>query len=114
MADGVGRQTELALRHLQSIVEAGGSSLENVMKTTVFLASMSEFEPMNAVYTTCTKTILACANITVFPNSPPARSAVAVSALPKSARVEIEAIVYAPDTNGDENGNNGRNNNSQS
>jgi 2-iminobutanoate/2-iminopropanoate deaminase len=73
-------QTHRVLRNLTAVLEAAGSSLANVVKTTVFLTRMSDFEAMNAVYAT------------YFGDTPPARSTVAVAELPKRARVEIEAI----------------------
>jgi len=73
-------QTHRALRNLTAVLEAAGSSLSNVVKTTVFLTSMSNFTAMNEVYAT------------YFGDEPPARSTVAVAELPKGAQVEIEAI----------------------
>jgi len=77
---GVGAQAEQALNNLRAIVEAGGSSLEGVLKTTIYLADIADFTIVNSVYAT------------FFPTDPPARSAVAVAALPKGALVEIECI----------------------
>ena len=73
-------QTDQVLRNLKAVLEAAGSSLDRVVKTTVFLADMNDFKRMNAVYAT------------YFPADPPARSAVQVAALPLGARVEIEAV----------------------
>lgn len=73
-------QTERVLRNLQGIVEAAGLSLGHVVRTTVFLADLAEFPAMNEVYAT------------FFPQDPPARSTVQVAALPKGARIEIDAI----------------------
>lgn len=73
-------QTHRALQNLTAVLEAAGSSLDNVVKTTVFLTSMSNFTAMNEVYAT------------YFGDEPPARSTVAVAELPKGAQVEIEAI----------------------
>ena len=73
-------QTHRALRNLTAVLEAAGCSLSNVVKTTVFLTSMSNFTAMNEVYAT------------YFGDEPPARSTVAVAELPKGAQVEIEAI----------------------
>ena len=78
---GVRMQTERALRNLQAVVEAGGSSLEDVVKTTVFLASMDDFNAMNEVYAE------------FFSQPYPARSTVAVKQLPRGALVEVEAVV---------------------
>jgi 2-iminobutanoate/2-iminopropanoate deaminase len=68
------------LENLKAVLEAGGSCLENVVKTTVFLQDIGEFTRMNAVYAE------------FFPQGPPARSAVQVAALPLGGRVEIEAL----------------------
>jgi len=73
-------QTRQALANLASILEAAGSGLTQVVKTTVFLQSIQDFARMNAVYAE------------FFPEAPPARSAVEVAALPRGAAVEIEAI----------------------
>ena len=76
-------QTRQALENLNAVLEAGGSCLANVIKTTVFLVDMGEFARMNAVYAD------------FFPEGPPARSAVQAAALPLGGRVEIEAIAAA-------------------
>jgi 2-iminobutanoate/2-iminopropanoate deaminase len=73
-------QTRQALKNLQAVLEAGGASLENVVKATVFLRDMDDFGAMNEVYAE------------FFTQNPPARSAVQVARLPKDAAVEIEAI----------------------
>jgi len=78
-------QTRQALENLRAVLEAGGSCLEHVVKTTVFLQDIGEFARMNAVYAK------------VFPENPPARSAVQVAALPLGGRVEIEAVAEACD-----------------
>jgi 2-iminobutanoate/2-iminopropanoate deaminase len=77
---GVGPQTRRALANLQIVLEAAGSGLDRVVKTTVFLTDMGKFAEMNAIYGK------------YFSEQPPARSAVQVSALPKGADVEIECI----------------------
>lgn len=77
---GVQAQTRQALLNLAAVLEAGGSSLANVVKTTVFLANLDDFAAMNEVYAE------------FFPDAPPARSAVQVARLPLDARIEIEAI----------------------
>jgi 2-iminobutanoate/2-iminopropanoate deaminase len=82
-------QTRQALENLKAVLEAGGSCLEHVVKTTVFLADMGEFARMNAVYAE------------FFSESPPARSAVQVAALPLGGRVEIEAVAEACDCQGE-------------
>ena len=77
---GIEQQTRQVLENLQAILQAGGASLESVVKTTVYLKDMSEFAAMNAVYST------------YFREAPPARTTIEVSRLPKDARVEIDAI----------------------
>lgn len=78
--EGIQAQTERALLNARAILEAAGSSLDLVVKTTVFLKDMNDFADMNEVYRT------------FFPEMPPARSAVEVSRLPKDVDVEIECI----------------------
>ncbi len=73
-------QTHRVIQNLQAVLEAAGSSLRNVIKTTVFLANMNDFQAMNAVYAS------------YFGDVPPARSAVAVAELPRRALVEIECV----------------------
>ncbi len=77
---GIQAQTRKALENLTAVLEAGGGSLGDVVKTTVFLRDMDEFSKMNAVYQE------------FFQENFPARSAVQVARLPKDADVEIEAI----------------------
>jgi 2-iminobutanoate/2-iminopropanoate deaminase len=77
---GIQAQTSQSLRNVQAILSAAGLSLANVVKTTVFLSDMGDFAAMNEVYAT------------FFAEPFPARSAVAVKALPKGALVEIECI----------------------
>ncbi|MDZ4717870.1 MAG: RidA family protein [Roseiflexaceae bacterium] len=73
-------QTRQVLTNLKVLLEASGSSLEQVVKTTVFLADMNEFAAMNGVYAE------------FFTNAPPARSTVQVARLPRDVCVEIEAV----------------------
>ena len=77
---GVEEQTHRALKNLSAVLIAAGSSLADVVKTTVFLADMADFSAMNAVYGT------------YFGDIPPARSTVQVAGLPRNALVEIECI----------------------
>lgn len=77
---GVGEQAEQALKNLKAVLEAAGSGLDQVVKTTVFLQSMGDYATVNEVYGR------------YFDGSAPARSAVAVTALPLGALVEIEAV----------------------
>lgn len=81
VGDGdVAAETRKALQNLGAVLEAAGASLGTVVKTTVFLADMNDFAAMNAVYAE------------FFSEPFPARSAVQAAALPKGARVEIEAV----------------------
>ncbi|MBI5652380.1 MAG: RidA family protein [Chloroflexi bacterium] len=73
-------QTRRALQNLAAVLQAAGTSMEHVVKTTVFLLDMNDFQRMNAVYAE------------FFPANPPARSTVQVARLPRDARVEIEVI----------------------
>jgi len=73
-------QTEQVMKNLQSVLEAAGTSFENVIKSTVFLTDMNNFGAMNGVYGR------------YFTQNPPARSAVQVAALPLGVDVEIEMI----------------------
>lgn len=73
-------QTRRALENLRAVLQAAGSSLDHVTKTTVFLTSMANFAAMNDVYAQ------------YFTGEPPARSTVAVAELPRNALVEVEAI----------------------
>ena len=77
---GIGEQTRQVLQNIRAILEAGGSGLAQVVKTTVFLVDMADFAAMNEVYAEA------------FGTHRPARSTVAVAALPRGARVEIEAV----------------------
>jgi 2-iminobutanoate/2-iminopropanoate deaminase len=79
---GVAAETERVLANLRAVLESGGASLADVVKTTVFLADMDEFAAMNEVYARA------------FSDPKPARSTVAVSRLPKDARVEIEVWAF--------------------
>lgn len=76
----IAEQTERVFSNLRAVLEAAGTSLDRVVKTTVFLADMNDFGEMNAAYAR------------FFTEAPPARSTVEVSRLPKDARVEIDVI----------------------
>jgi 2-iminobutanoate/2-iminopropanoate deaminase len=85
LVEGVEAQADRALRNLSAILDAAGTSLERVIKTTIFLADMADFAAVNEVYAR-------------HLSSPyPARSTVAVAALPKGALVEIEAVALSGD-----------------
>jgi 2-iminobutanoate/2-iminopropanoate deaminase len=77
---GLEGQAERALRNLAAVLDAAGCTMADVVKTTCFLVDMNDFAAFNAVYAR------------FMPDPPPARSTFAVAALPKGARVEIEAI----------------------
>lgn len=77
---GVAEQTERVMQNLRAILEAAGSGMSSVIRTTVYLIDMGDFAAMNEVYARH------------FGDHRPARSTVAVAALPKGARVEIDAI----------------------
>jgi 2-iminobutanoate/2-iminopropanoate deaminase len=77
-------ETERTLRNLGAVLDAAGVGFADVVKTTVFLTNMDDFAAMNGVYAT------------FFPDPPPARTTVAVKALPKGFKVEVEAIARKP------------------
>ena len=77
---GIEEQTERVIQNLKAILEAGGSGLDRVVKTTVFLKHMEDFQAMNRVYEKH------------FHENPPARSTIEVSALPKGALIEMECV----------------------
>ena len=81
----VAAQTQRVLQSLEAIVRAAGATLDDVVKTTVYLADMNDFVAMNRVYAT------------FFAAPAPARAAVQVARLPKDAQVEIDAIVRLAD-----------------
>jgi len=78
--ESVENQTEQILENLKSVLETADSSLQRVVKTTIFLTNIADFAAVNAVYEKA------------FRDHKPARSTIAVAALPKGAKVEIEAI----------------------
>jgi 2-iminobutanoate/2-iminopropanoate deaminase len=77
--DSIETQTERVMENLRAVLESEGLSLDDIVKTTVYLADMNEFSRFNAVYAR------------YFPSDPPARATVEVSSLPKNSRIEIEA-----------------------
>ncbi len=84
LVDGdAGAQTRQVMANLSAVLEAAGLTLDDVVKTTIFLVDMNDFAAVNAVYGES------------FASAPPARSTVAVAALPRNAHVEIEAIALA-------------------
>lgn len=83
ISGGIQEQTEQVIKNLSAILQAAGSGLDKVVKTTVYLKNMSEFAQMNEVYGR------------FFPSAPPARSTVEVARLPKDVAVEIDVIALA-------------------
>jgi 2-iminobutanoate/2-iminopropanoate deaminase len=77
---GIEAQTRRVLQNLTEVLKAAGTSMDKVIKTTVFMTNLAEFNKMNAVYAE------------FFPKDPPARSTVQVAALPKMGVVEIEVV----------------------
>jgi 2-iminobutanoate/2-iminopropanoate deaminase len=80
VAGGIAEQTEQVLKNLKAVFAAAGVAMDQIVKTTVFLADMNDFTAMNEVYGK------------YFAENPPARATVQAARLPKDARVEIEAI----------------------
>jgi 2-iminobutanoate/2-iminopropanoate deaminase len=80
IAGEIEAQTRQALTNIKAVLEAAGSGLDKVVKTTVFMTNLGDFARMNGVYAE------------FFPSNPPARSTVQVAALPKGAMVEIECV----------------------
>jgi 2-iminobutanoate/2-iminopropanoate deaminase len=85
VSGGIAEQTEQVLRNLSAVLEAAGTGLDRVVKTTIFLAEMGDFAAMNDVYAR------------FFTSEPPARATVAAAGLPRNARVEIDAIALVGD-----------------
>jgi 2-iminobutanoate/2-iminopropanoate deaminase len=78
-------QVQTVLENIQGIVEAAGISMDEVIKTTVFLTDMARFQEMNEIYRE------------YFPVAPPARTCIGVKELPRNAQIEIEAIAVWED-----------------
>jgi 2-iminobutanoate/2-iminopropanoate deaminase len=85
VAGGAGAQATQAIANLTAILDAAGSSLDRVLKTTIFLVDMEDFSAVNEAYAAA------------FPQPYPARSTFAVAALPRGGRVEIECVALAGD-----------------
>jgi 2-iminobutanoate/2-iminopropanoate deaminase len=79
---GIREQAERVLRNVQAILEEAGSSLDNLLKTTIFIADFADFGELNEVYRG------------FVGESPPARATVEISSLPQGARLEIDAIAH--------------------
>jgi 2-iminobutanoate/2-iminopropanoate deaminase len=84
LVDGLEAQAERVLQNLAAILDAAGASMADVVKTTIFLTDINDFASVNTIYAQH------------MPDPPPARSTVAVAALPRGARVEIEAVARIP------------------
>ena len=83
VSGGIAEQTQQVFKNLKAVLEAAGSNLRQVVKTTVYLADMQDFTAMNEVYAT------------FFGAEPPARSTVQAAGLPRDARVEIDVVALA-------------------
>lgn len=81
---GIFEQSLQVLENLKGILEAGGTHMQNVVRTTIFLANMDDYATVNEAYAQ------------YFPENPPARSTIQVSRLPKEVQVEIDAIAFVP------------------
>jgi 2-iminobutanoate/2-iminopropanoate deaminase len=79
---GIGDQTRRALQNISEILKAGGASLQQVVRTTVYLADLGDFSVMNEAYAT------------FFAAPPPARSTIQAARLPRDARIEIDVIAF--------------------
>jgi 2-iminobutanoate/2-iminopropanoate deaminase len=85
LVDGdITAQTERVMLNLEAVLAAAGCTFADVVRTTIFLADLADFAEVNAAYGKR------------FPNEPPARATVQVAALPRGARVEIDAVAVAP------------------
>src|SRR5207237_9125410 len=82
--DGISEHTAQTLKNISAILESAGTSMQNVVKTTVYLHAISDFPQMNKIYAE------------FFPNMPPARTTVGDLDLPVGAQVEIDAIAVMP------------------
>ncbi len=81
---GIGAQTRQVLDNLRAVLEAAGTSMSRVVKTTVYMANLADFQKMNEVYAE------------YFPQDKPARSTVGVAALPRGAMIEIDVVAQTP------------------
>lgn len=84
LADGFAAQVRQALENLHALARSEGAGRDQIVKTTIFLTSIEDYDEMNAIY------------VEFFGGHRPARSAVAVAALPLGALVEVEAWIHAP------------------
>ena len=86
ISQDIGEQTRRVLDNITAVLNAEGLTFEQIVKTTIFLTDLGDFQTVNEIYAS------------FFKQAPPARSTIQVSALPKGARVEIEAIAMADDS----------------
>ncbi len=86
VSEDIGEQTRQVLNNLTAVLKAENLTFDHIVKTTVFMTDLGQFQTMNEIYAT------------YFTDQPPARSTVQVSALPKGARVEIEVIAVSDQT----------------
>lgn len=84
VSGSVAEETKQCVRNLEAVLTAAGSGLDKILKTTIYVTNMDDFAEVNEAYGS------------FFPNDPPARATVGVSALPKGARVEIDCIAARP------------------
>jgi 2-iminobutanoate/2-iminopropanoate deaminase len=82
----ISQQTRRVLDNIAAVLKADGLTMDHIVKTTIFLADLGDFEAVNKIYAS------------YFKQAPPARSTVQVAALPKGARIEIEAIAVADES----------------
>ena len=82
MVDGLANQTHQVLKNIAAVLEAGGCTLSNVIKSTIYLKNMGDFSEFNKIYAE------------YFKENPPARTTVEVSALPRNALIEVEIIAH--------------------
>jgi len=85
LVSGTEAQAERAMKNVRALLEAGGATIRDVVKTTVYLADMGDFAAVNAIYARH------------FEEPYPARSTVAVASLPRGGRIEIDVIAFLPE-----------------
>lgn len=84
VSGSIAEETKQCMRNLEAVLTEAGSSLDQIMKTTIYVTNMDDFAEVNGAYGS------------FFPDDPPARATVGVSALPKGARVEIDCVAARP------------------
>lgn len=85
VSSSLGAETKQCLNHLEAVCAAAGTTLSNALRLTIYTTNLELFEEINEAYAA------------FFPDSPPARAAIGVAALPKGARIEIDAVVAVPE-----------------